>query len=31
MMLDWDEYRQQVINGVGEIGRLTPDTVRGYS
>jgi AhpD family alkylhydroperoxidase len=31
MMLDWNEYRQQVINGVGEIGRLAPDTVRGYA
>jgi hypothetical protein len=27
MMLDWVTYRQQVIAGVGEIGRLSPDAV----
>jgi AhpD family alkylhydroperoxidase len=30
MMLDWNEYRHQVAAGVGEIGRLSPDIVRGY-
>jgi AhpD family alkylhydroperoxidase len=29
MMLDWNEYRRQVVAGVGEIGRLSPDIVRG--
>jgi len=30
MMLDWNEYRHQLIGRVGEIGKLSPDTVRGY-
>lgn len=30
-MLDWNTYRQQVLGGVGEIGKLSPDTVRGYA
>jgi AhpD family alkylhydroperoxidase len=30
-MLDWDEYRGQVLARVGEIGKLTPDTVKGYT
>jgi AhpD family alkylhydroperoxidase len=30
MMIDWNEYRSQVMAGVGEIGRLSPDIVRGY-
>ena len=29
-MMDWNNYRQQVMAGVGEIGKLSPDTVRGY-
>jgi AhpD family alkylhydroperoxidase len=29
-MLDWNEYHQQVLAGVGEIGRMSPDIVRGY-
>jgi AhpD family alkylhydroperoxidase len=29
-MIDWNEYRRQVVAGVGEIGRLSPDIVRGY-
>ncbi|WP_448955884.1 carboxymuconolactone decarboxylase family protein [Labrys neptuniae] len=29
-MLDWNTYRGQVLDGVGEIGKLSPDTVRGY-
>ena len=30
MMLDWNEYRQQISSAVGEIAKLSPDTVRGY-
>jgi len=30
MMLDWNEYRQQLAAGVKEVGQLSPDTVRGY-
>jgi len=29
-MLDWNTYRQQILAGVGEIGKLSPDTVKGY-
>ena len=29
-MLDWNEYHKQVLAGVGEIGRMSPDTVKGY-
>src|SRR5262249_59889178 len=29
-MLNWNTYRQQVTSGVGEIGKLSPDTVKGY-
>lgn len=29
-MMDWDAYRAQVSAGVGELGKLSPDTVRGY-
>lgn len=29
-MMDWIGYRQQVAAGVGTLGKLTPDTVRGY-
>jgi AhpD family alkylhydroperoxidase len=29
-MLDWNEYRNQILARVGEIGKLTPDTVKGY-
>ena len=31
MMLDWEGYRQEVLAGVGEIARLSPETVRGYA
>ena len=31
MMLDWNVYRQQLIDTIGQIARLSPDTVRGYS
>nr|WP_084582893.1 carboxymuconolactone decarboxylase family protein [Sphingomonas azotifigens] len=30
-MLDWNTYREQVLAGVGSLGKLTPDTVRGYA
>ena len=26
-MHDWNAYRQQISAGVGELGKLTPDTV----
>ncbi|GAB4071979.1 carboxymuconolactone decarboxylase family protein [Ancylobacter sonchi] len=29
-MMDWNDYRQQVLAGVGDMGKLSPDTVRGY-
>ncbi|ALG74888.1 alkylhydroperoxidase [Azospirillum thiophilum] len=29
-MLNWNEYRQQVLTGVGEMGKLSPETVKGY-
>lgn len=29
-MMDWNTYRGQVTTGVGELGRLSPDTVKGY-
>ncbi|MGE0703989.1 MAG: carboxymuconolactone decarboxylase family protein [Vicinamibacterales bacterium] len=29
-MLDWDGYRQELLGRIGELGRLTPQTVRGY-
>lgn len=31
MMLDWETYRKQVLAGVGEVAKLSPDTVRGYA
>src|SRR5882762_8565855 len=30
MMLDWNEYRKQLGSTMAEIGRLSPETVRGY-
>jgi AhpD family alkylhydroperoxidase len=29
-MIDWNAYRGQVLEGVGEMAKLSPDTVRGY-
>ena len=29
-MMDWNGYRAQVLAGVGELGKLSPDTTRGY-
>jgi AhpD family alkylhydroperoxidase len=30
MMLDWNDYQQQVQRLVAEVGRSSPGTVRGY-
>jgi AhpD family alkylhydroperoxidase len=30
MMLDWNDYYQQVMARIGEIGQISPDTLRGY-
>lgn len=30
-MHDWDNYRKQIVAGVGEFGKLSPDTVKGYA
>lgn len=30
MMLNWNDYQQELNARVGELGKLTPDTVRGY-
>ena len=29
-MLDWNGYRQQVLSGVGALGKLSPDTVSPF-
>ena len=29
-MLDWLQYRKQLTGRIGELGKLSPDTVRGY-
>ena len=29
-MFDWNEYRNQILGRLGEIGKLSPDTIRGY-
>ena len=29
-MLDWNGYRQQLNGRVGEIAKLSPDTIKGY-
>jgi len=29
-MMDWQTYRKQVLAGVGDVAKLSPDTVRGY-
>jgi AhpD family alkylhydroperoxidase len=31
MMYDWNVYRDQLKQRIGEIGSLSPDTVRGYA
>ena len=30
-MLDWNGYRAQLVAGVGNFAKLSPDTVRGYT
>src|SRR5262249_7308489 len=30
MMLNWNEYHQQIQQQLGEIMKLSPDTLRGY-
>jgi AhpD family alkylhydroperoxidase len=30
MMLDWNEYREQLAARIPQLGKLTPDTIRGY-
>jgi AhpD family alkylhydroperoxidase len=30
MMLDWNDYHSQLLKRIGDIGRLSPDIVRGY-
>jgi AhpD family alkylhydroperoxidase len=30
MMLDWNDYRRQLVVSVKEIGQLSPDTIKGY-
>jgi AhpD family alkylhydroperoxidase len=29
-MLDWNAYRQQLLVRVGEMGKISPDTIKGY-
>jgi AhpD family alkylhydroperoxidase len=29
-MMDWNQYRQQVVAGVGTLAKLSPETVKGY-
>ena len=30
MMLNWNGYRQALLKTIGDLGRLTPSTLRGY-
>ncbi len=30
MMLDWNDYHAQVLKRLGEVARLSPDTLAGY-
>lgn len=30
MMLDWNDYQRQLGTATAEIGRISPDTIRGY-
>src|SRR5260370_17186620 len=30
MMLHWNNYQQQRLDGIGQIGKISPDIVRGY-
>ena len=31
MMMDWTAYQQQLKANVGEIAKLSPETLRGYA
>jgi len=28
-MLDWNEYRKELGSRIGDLGKLSPDTLRG--
>ena len=30
MMFDWNEYYKNLGAGIGDLGKLSPDTLRGY-
>jgi AhpD family alkylhydroperoxidase len=30
MMLDWNDYHRQILKTLASLGRLSPDTLRGY-
>jgi AhpD family alkylhydroperoxidase len=30
MMLDWNDYKNQLTGRIGELSKLSPDTVKGY-
>jgi AhpD family alkylhydroperoxidase len=29
-MLEWNDYQQEITKWIGEIGRISPDIIRGY-
>ena len=29
-MLNWNDYQKQLLGRIGEVGKLSPDTLRGY-
>lgn len=29
-MMNWNEYRDELIGRIGDLAKLTPDTVKGY-
>ena len=29
-MFDWNQYRKQLVAGVGALAKLSPETIRGY-
>ncbi|MBV8124235.1 MAG: carboxymuconolactone decarboxylase family protein [Burkholderiaceae bacterium] len=29
-MLNWNEYRKELVPRIGELGKLSPDTLQGY-
>lgn len=31
MILDWNEYHQQILKRIGDLGSLSRETVRGYT